>query len=107
MSFLRERALFTALVNIEKSPVFFQNVIITAAEKLSKDVVSYWITYCDCSTKQLFVFAWLCIVLRCWLLLSLLFSWPITEPLPAATGRPKIFMLHPLKRHGREVGVAS
>ena len=33
-----------------------------------------------------FVFVWLCTVLRCWLLLSLLFCWPIREPLPAATG---------------------
>ena len=34
-----------------------------------------------------FVFVWLCIVLRCWLLLSLLFDEPIREPLLAATGR--------------------
>ena len=34
-----------------------------------------------------FVFAWLCIVLRCWLLLSLLFNEQIREPLLSATGR--------------------
>ena len=35
-----------------------------------------------------FVFVWLCIVLRCWLLLSLLFDEPIRKPLLAATGQP-------------------
>ena len=33
-----------------------------------------------------FVFAWLCIVLRCWSLLSLLFDEQIRERLPAGGG---------------------
>ena len=39
-----------------------------------------------------FVSAWFCFVLRCWLLLSLLFVEPIREPLLAATGRPLNFL---------------
>ena len=37
-----------------------------------------------------FVFALLCIFLRCWLLLSLLLAQQIREPLPSSTGRPII-----------------
>ena len=37
--------------------------------------------------------AWLCIVLRCWLLLSLLFDEQIIEPLQAAFSRPTNHLL--------------
>ena len=52
------------------------------------DVELSIVSYCDRSTKQLFVFVWLCIVLRCWLLLSVLFNEPIREPLLTAAGGP-------------------
>ena len=54
----------------------------------SNDVELSIVSYCDHSTKQFFVFVWLCIVLRCWLLLLVLFNEPIRELLLTAAGGP-------------------
>ena len=53
----------------------------------SEDVALLSLTVIDLQSSS-FVFVWLCIVLKCWFLLSLLFDEQIREPLLAATDRP-------------------
>ena len=58
----------------------------------SKDVALLSLIIILQSSSFVFVWSvWLCIVLRCWLLLLLFFDEPIREPLIAATSRPSCF----------------
>ena len=59
---------------------------------ISKDVALLSVIVIVLQSSSL-VFVWLCIVLRCWSLLPLLFDEPIREPLLSATGRP-LFITH-------------
>ena len=73
--------------------VFLKIRALSSYKSFSKDVALLSLIVIVLQSSS-FVFVWLCIVLRCWLLLSVLFDEQIRELLLAATGRPKIKLMY-------------